>query len=51
MASPSCRNALNIPNAKPILGKVEVEKLDDNSNPLRRFEVFNLEKYDGKWRI
>lgn len=40
------QNALNIPNPeKPILGKVEVEKLDDKSNPLEG-AVFNLEKYD-----
>lgn len=40
------QNSLNIPNPeKPILGKVEVEKLDDNSNPLEG-AVFNLEKYD-----
>ncbi len=40
------QNALNIPNPeKPILGKVEVEKLDDEKNPLEG-AVFNLEKYD-----
>ncbi|MGY3776363.1 Cna B-type domain-containing protein [Helcococcus sueciensis] len=47
------QNALNIPNPeKPILGKVEVEKLDDNNNPLEG-AVFNLEKYDresGKYK-
>lgn len=40
------QNALNIPNPeKPILGKVEVEKLDDNKNPLEG-AIFSLEKYD-----
>ena len=48
------QNALNIPNPeKPILGKVEVEKLDDQNNPLED-AVFNLEKYDresGKYKL
>lgn len=40
------QNALNIPNPeKPIIGKVEVEKLDDKNNPLEG-AVFNLERYD-----